>query len=83
MCYLPSLAIPGLLSLHLFGFEAILCISCAMSIGNSKGWGILHGSQVWVCTDMGTGNDSPTRDLQNESKNIIFGPELSELQLIS
>jgi hypothetical protein len=32
---------------------------------------------------MGTGYDSPTRELSNESKNIIFGPKLKELQLIS
>jgi hypothetical protein len=31
----------------------------------------------------GMSNDNPTRDLQNESKNIIFGPELNELWLIS
>jgi hypothetical protein len=34
------------------------------------------GYPVWVTV---TGRDSPTHDLQKQSKNIIFGPELSEL----
>ena len=32
---------------------------------------------------MGTGNDSPTRDLQNKPKNMFFGGELNEIQPIS
>ena len=38
-----------------------------------------YGLQVGESAGTGTGHDSSTRHLQNESKNIIFGPELSEL----
>ena len=51
-------------------------------VGNGKGWGNPRGSRVRVCAGTGTGNDSPTRKLSNESKNIFFGQELSELWLI-
>jgi hypothetical protein len=47
------------------------------------GWAYLHGSRVRVPAGMGTGNDSTTRDLQNEPKNIFFGGELSEIYPIS
>jgi hypothetical protein len=42
-----------------------------------------HGSRVKVPVDTGTGIDSSTRDLQNESKNMFFGEELNEIQPIS
>ena len=46
-------------------------------------WVTRPGFRVRVPLGMGTGYDSPTRELSNESKNIIFGPKLKELQLIS
>ena len=46
-------------------------------------WVTRPGFRVRVPLGMGTGYDSPTRELSNESKNIIFGPKLKEVQLIS
>jgi hypothetical protein len=45
-------------------------------------WVTRNGLRVWVPPGIGTGYDIPTRELSNESKNIIFGPKLKELQLI-
>ena len=77
-----------------FGWEVIQSV-CSSNLQHCGGGGYWHclgrisirqqqglGYPARVA-GTGTGNDSPTRDLQNESKNIIFGPELSELQLIS
>ena len=41
------------------------------------------GSRVWVLTGLGTGMDSHTRHLENESKNMFFGGELNEIWPIS
>ena len=49
------------------------------NLGNGMDLGNPYGLQVKVSAGTGTSHDSPTRHLQNESKNIIFGPELSEL----
>ena len=48
-------------------------------IGKCTGWAYPHGARVRVPPGMGTGNDSATRDLQNEPKNVIFGGELNEI----
>ena len=48
-------------------------------LGNSTGWGNPHGLQVRVTYGTGTGQDSPTRELSNEPKNVIFGQKLREL----
>ena len=48
-------------------------------LGNGMGLGNPYGLRVGVSAGTGTSSDSATRYLQNESKNIIFGPELSEL----
>ena len=41
-----------------------------------------YGYQVRVSAGTGAGHESHTRDLSNESKNIIFGSKLNEIQLI-
>ena len=46
---------------------------------HGMGLGNPYGSQVKISVVTGTGHDCPTRHPQNESKNIISGPELSEL----
>jgi hypothetical protein len=51
-------------------------------LGNGRGWGNPDGLRVRVPCGSGTGYDSPTRELSNESKNIFFGAKLKELQLI-
>ena len=33
----------------------------------------------WVMASIGMGHESHTRELSNESKNIIFGPKLNEI----
>jgi len=38
---------------------------------------------VKISVGIGIGNNFPTRDLQNMSKNIFFGGELNEIHLIS
>ena len=43
------------------------------------GSGNLYESQVKISVVTGIGDDRPTRHFQNESKDIISGPELSEL----
>ena len=48
-------------------------------LGNGMGSGNLYESQVKISAVTGTGHDRPTRHFQNESKNIISGPELTEL----
>ena len=50
-----------------------------LHLGNSTGWGNPHGLQVRVTYGTGTGQDSPTRELSNEPKNVIFGQKLREL----
>ena len=50
-----------------------------VTVGNSTGWGNPHGLQVRVTYGTGTGQDSPTRELSNEPKNVIFGQKLREL----
>ena len=60
----------------------MLCIwKCPGDVWKTHGMGSgnLYGSQVKISAVMGMGHDSPTRHPQNESKNIISGPELSEL----
>ena len=49
------------------------------NLGNGTDLGNPYGLQVKVSAGIGMGHDSPTSHLQNESKNIVFGPELSEL----
>ena len=51
-------------------------------IGNGKGPGDPHRSWVRILVDPGMGHDSPIRDVQNESKNMIFGHNLMEIQVI-
>jgi len=57
--------------------------SMDLYVGKCTGFSYPHGSRVRVPVGTGTGNDSPTRDLQNESKNMFFGGELNEIQPIS
>ena len=52
-------------------------------LGKCTGSMYPYGSRVRVLTGTGTGNNSHTRDLQNEPKNIFFEPELNELWPIS
>ena len=61
---------PTFLHLHLY-------------LGKCTGFSYPHGSRVRVPAGMGTGSDSPTRDLQNKPKNMFFGGELNEIQPIS
>ena len=52
-----------------------------MSVGKCMGLAYLHGS--WVRVPMGTmGNCWNTSDLQNKSKNMFFGPQMNEIQVI-
>ncbi|KIM35647.1 hypothetical protein M413DRAFT_32399 [Hebeloma cylindrosporum] len=44
-----------------------------LELGKCTGSVYPHGSRVGVPAGMGTGMDSPTRDLQNEPKNMFFG----------
>ena len=53
--------------------------TCCLGVENGIGWGNLYGLRVGVSAGMGTGNDSPTSNIQNKFKNITFGPESSEL----
>ena len=48
-------------------------------LGNGTGSGNPYRLQVGVLAGMGMGSNSTTRHLQNKFKNIIFGPELSQL----
>ena len=70
---------------YLHGSRAIyqLCINNYLFLGNGRGWGNPNGLRVGVPRRQGTGYDSPTCELSNESKNINLGPKLKELQLIS
>ena len=48
-------------------------------LGNGMGMGNPYGSWVKISAVTDTGHDCPTYHLENESKNITSGPELSQL----
>ena len=52
-------------------------------IGKCTGLVYPHGSRVRVLMGTDRGSDCHTRDLQNESENMFFGPKMGEIQLIS
>ena len=54
--------------------------SLDMYLGNGMDLGIPYRLRVVVSVGTVTGNDSPTRHLQNKCKNIISQLELTELQ---
>ena len=67
------------LYVHFHQTGQLHCIVASSHNGKCMGFSYPHGSQVRVPVGMGTGNDSPTRDLQNKPKNMFFGGELNEI----
>ena len=53
-----------------------------IGLGNGTGLGNPYRLWVWVAHGLGAGNNSPTCEPSNKSKNIFFGPKLREIQPI-